>query len=459
MNVLQWLKEAVKAYRRGRSRSGRPAVRFVRLRGPEELENRVVPATVNMYWDPTNLLLADNTDNWDVGSLGSGTHPTAPPGKTNGELDNIYFDGSNSASNRNCTWDYKPPNTLGFVAFQKGYSQTVTFNDKCGFSVSSYSYVTDNSSPTITPNGSSGTNAVAAITLTNGNAFEVTGGSTLNLSGWSTGNAIFFASGDQNAGEYLSNGGTVAYKGTAGPNGTSFIDYMKIPVLNDWKGVFTVNGSGTGGSGTTGSTLQVSGADPKTNKVSFYENSSAAETDISGNGTLWCVNDYWMDDGLLQTKDSYTDNLEVGTGGSSPVDGTVTLNGGSVNINPGTNVYGTLQILGTTKNNAPTLNVGAATINFKVNMATTGSQPDIVNSNQCDQLIVGNPVTLNGIVNFNQGGTSTVNIIAQGTPAGTHQWKVMTFGKRQGQATVTPTGMYKPDWSHPNDLTIDYPAS
>lgn len=99
MNVLQWLKEA-KAYRRGRSRGGRPAVR---LRGPEELENRVVPAVMNMYWHPTDLLSAKNTANWDTGTLGSGTHPTAAPGNTNGETDNIYFDGSyggNQGTNR-----------------------------------------------------------------------------------------------------------------------------------------------------------------------------------------------------------------------------------------------------------------------------------------------------------------------------------------------------------------------
>jgi len=48
----------------------------------EGLEERWCPAVVNMYWDPTSGNNASLAANWDQGSLGSGTHPTAAPGMT-----------------------------------------------------------------------------------------------------------------------------------------------------------------------------------------------------------------------------------------------------------------------------------------------------------------------------------------------------------------------------------------
>ena len=373
-----------------------------------------------------------------MGSLGSGTHPANAPGNTAGETDTIYFDGTaGKGGNQNCTWNYTPTYNLAFVSFQNGWTQTVTFQDKDGFSVSATtSVVTGDSQPTLTPNGSSGTNAVAAITLKGGWGFHVTSGSTLFLQGYSSGDAIFLA-GDGTAGEYLDNSGTVTYLGV----GALTTDYLKIPVLNDG-GVFNIKGNGSTGSG---SALQVSGTDADTNNVSLDQTSSA-QTNISGGGTLWCYNDYTMASGVLQTKDAYTDILMVGTSGSSPVDGTVTLTGGTVKINPGTNVYGTLQIVGTTSTNAPTLNVGTVQLMFKVNM-TTGS-------NQCDQLIVGKP-TGTGKVNFGYGSTTTgVFIMAQGTTTTGHHWPVIYFGTVTGTSNVAFAGPGTPNWKT-NDLEID----
>jgi len=341
----------------------------------EGLEERWCPATsAKMYWDPTVVgNNGSNTANWDLTSLGSGTHPSAAPGNTLNENDTIYFDGTAGQNgNKNCTWDYTPTRVLFQAYFQNGYTQTLTFSDKQGFSVS-YAAVTGNSAPTITPNGSSGANAVAAITLTNGAVFSInSGNNTLFLQGYSSGNAIFLA-GDGTAGEYISNGGTVAYAGVASSSSAN-IDYLKIPVDNEYtNGVFKVNGNGS--SSTFGSVLQISGADAtNTGSVSFY-NHGNGETDIYGNATLWCVNDFKMnnDNAKLQTTDSQTETLKVGTSGSSPVDGTVTILGGTVNINPGTNVYGKLAIVGTTDSNVPTLNVGSATLNIKVNTAAGGT--------------------------------------------------------------------------------------
>jgi hypothetical protein len=371
----------------------------------------------------------------------SGTHPTAAPGNTAGETDNIFFDGTTGKNgNKSCTWDYTPTNSLGQANFQNSYTQTVTFSDKQGFSVSSFADVSTSAAPTLTPNGASG---ATAITLTKGTVFIVDTGCTLFLQGYSSGGAVFVA-GDGTAGEYLQNGGTVSYSGV-GSNAAANTDSLKVPVHN--AGVFKVNGNV--GSSTFGSKLQVSGAvATSTSGVSFYQDNSAAEADISGKGTLWCVNDFKMTSGKLQTTDSQIDNLQVGTGGGSPVDGTVTLLGGTVNINPGTNVYGTLAILGTTGANVPTLNVGTVTLNFKVNMAA--------GSTQCDQLFVGYSPTNNstGKANFGyNSGTTTVAINPQGTVATGHNWKVILFGTKTGDVTLNPPTGYMKTWET-NDLKI-----
>ena len=180
--------------------------------------------------------------------------------------------------------------------------------------------------------------------------------------------------GDGTAGEYLKNNGTVSYLGVASTTATPNTDYLLIPVQNN--GVFIVNGNGNGTS-SLGGRLNVSGTDTNTNGVSFYQPTAGATTNIGGNGTLWCYSDYTMTKGLLKTTDAYLDILMVGTTGSSPVDGTVNLLGGSVRINAGTSNYGKLQIAGTTGANTPTLNLGNVTLEFKVNM--TAGMPNATN--------------------------------------------------------------------------------
>lgn len=466
MWIKEWIEEAMLRWQRERQAvAHRRSERNRQMRPQLEiLTDRIVPApvVVDMYWDPTSGNNANAAANWDTGSLGSGTHPTAPPGNNANEIDNIHFDASKMAGNQNCSWNYVPTNVLGFVTFNYDYSQTVTFSDKCGFSVSSNSFVTNGAAPTLAPSGASGQNALAAITLTGGVHFFISNGGpnpadsgTLFLSGFTSGNAIFMA-GDGTAGEYLGNFGTVSYTGQKQSGTTANIDYLKIPVQNGLggtsqvPGIFKVNGNGTDKSGSLGAVLQVSGTDANTNKVSFYQDFSSSETDILGGGTLWCVNNYTMNDGLLQTKDSYVDNLKVGIGGNAPVDGTVNLLGGNVKINPGTNVYGTLDILGTTAADYPTLNVGTAILNFKVNMNKNSK-------NQCDQLIVGDSPGGSGKVNFNQfNGSSTVAINAQGAPTTGNKWKVLWFKDRNGTPKLAPANQgFTMNWTNPNYLEID----
>jgi hypothetical protein len=443
--MFKWIKEIAKKNARSCARPNHCHRQSSRARNYfrprlEVLEDRLAPATVNLYWDPTSGANASTAANWDVGSLGSGTKATAAPGNTAGETDNVIFDGTaGQGGNKSCTWDYTPANTLGYLSFQNGWTQTVSFLDKQGLSVSSDSQVTRDSAPTITPNGSSGSNAVAAITLTKGAKFLIQGESnTLFLTGYSSGNAIFFA-GDGTAGEYLSSTGNVVYTGQSSSGSTANVDYLKIPVLNSIDSEFKVNGNGTGAAGSIGAVLQVSGTDSSTNNVSFYQNESTAETVISGNGTLWCYNNYTMTAGQFATTDAYTDILEVGTSGNSPVDGTVTFTGGTVFINPGLDVYGTLQIMGTTGANVPILNIGAVQLNFKVNQAT--------GSTQCDQLIVGD-TNGSGKVNFGYDGTTTLmDFEGEGSGQTGHHWPVIYYG------SVTGTGSVEYD---PSNWTLNW---
>jgi hypothetical protein len=230
----------------------------------------------------------------------------------------------------------------------------------------------------------------------------------------------------------------VSYTGGGG----STTDYIKVPVkvsFSDAK--FKVNGNRTG----SGATLQVSGSDSNTGNVSFYMDTSSDETDISGSGTLWCYNDFKMTDGKLQTLDSRVETLKVGT---DTVDGTAYVLGGNVNIDPGTAVFGTLAIVGTQGANVPILDVGTATLNFKVSMT--------LGSNQCDVLSVGwnGSQTATGKANFGyNSGTTTVHLSPQGSTTTGHNWLVIFFGSKTGDVTLDPTTGFVKNWED-HDLRI-----
>jgi hypothetical protein len=394
------------------------------------------PISTSLFWDPGKVNNnAFTASNWDTQFLGNPIKAKQPPGDTPNEVDTIIFDGSQAIGNQNCNWNYKPLSALGAVNFQKGYNKTVSFTPNGSFSVQGGGQVSSTdavTTPTIAPDGSSGVNVRPAIALLNGSNFGVGFSSTLNLAGFPSGNAIFMA-GDGKAGEELSSDGTVNYAGLGSTTGTANTDYLKIPVDNS--GTFKVNGDGNGTT-SLGAILQVSGTISTANPVSYFQNNTAGETDIFGNGTLWCYNNFTMTKGKLQTLDAGPETLEVGTAGT---DGIANILGGTVNIDPGANKFGKLFIAGPTKTNNPTVNVGIATLNFKLNQ-TTGST-------ECDQLIVGKPGS-GGTLNFGAGGgTATVAFSDQGNGMGGNVWQPIWFNSVTKNTTnVTFSPGFKETW-------------
>jgi hypothetical protein len=410
--------------------------------GLEVLEDRCCPSggvpdaptSTSLFWDPAlGNNSASTASNWDKGFLG-GPKAMSAPGDAANELDTINFDGTGGQQgrgNQNCNWNYKPLSVLGAVNFQNGYNKTVSFTTNGSFSVQGGGKVTTSAAPTIAPNGSSGVNTRPAITLTNGSWFYVSFNSSLTLQGFSSGNAIFMA-GDGTPGEFLGTFGTVSYSGVGSVTGTANTDYLKIPVHNS--GIFKVNGDGNGTS-VLGAVLQVSGTDANTSNVSFSQNNSGGETDLSNNGTLWCYNNFTMTRGLLQTMDAFVETLEVGTASN---DGIANLLGGTVNIDDTPDSYGVLNIAGSTKADNPTVNVGIATFNFNLNL-TTGSS-------QCSELIVGNGSS-GGTLNFGAGGgTATVNFNGWGKGDGGNVWLPIWFSSVTKTTFVTFSPGFTEKW-------------
>jgi hypothetical protein len=96
--------------------------------------------------------------------------------------------------------------------------------------------------------------------------------------------------------------------------------------------------------------------------------------------------------------------------------------------------------MGVTQANYPTLNVGAVTLNFKVDM-TKGS-------GTCDQLIVGSRGGT-GKVNFGyNGGSTQLGITGQGNTTTGHQWQVIFFQDRTGDVSLIPPTGFRKNWQN-----------
>lgn len=381
---------APKSCRPAAARKSRRAIQTL-----EVLEDRCCPAA--LYWDPTFGNIASDASNWDVGSLGSGTHPAAAPGAN----DTVTFSGATMAGNEPCHWDYST--TVAGVIFSNKYNQILSVLSNINLSVGTDRfYVLKSALPTLNM-----LSRTSSIILTNGTFAQVDG--SLTLSGSLSWQSTFFTS--DGKGELLDvNGGTVTYKGQSNQT-----DFIKVPVLNE--GTFNVGGN-PGSNG--GPTLDVSGGDANTGSVSWYQDTSGAITNLSGLATLLVESGYTQTAGLLETTDSGPETLQAGASGTN---GTININGGVVKIdNSGMNVYGELDFKG--GNGSSTVNIGSgAELLFKVD---------------CNDDVTSDHLNCDGTVNFIAG--STVGVNPQGAPNGFGDWEVMTYATETGTPGTAPTG-------------------
>jgi hypothetical protein len=202
----------------------------------EELGPRILPSIYN--WDPTSGNNIDATvvlngtvylANWDMGTMGSHTHPITLP-TTN---DTIVFDGSSGYNghgqyyngNADCNVDV---NLSGPVVLQNGYTSTITISD--GIALNIYGYTDNNipadffnvafAGPNALENFAAGESVLGNFSWQAGGKVTVNGASVLigNHGGLSqsTASPLIINSGDVGIGPYDANSGTSTFKLTNG---------------------------------------------------------------------------------------------------------------------------------------------------------------------------------------------------------------------------------------------------
>lgn len=337
----------------------------------EVLLDRIVPSTT--WTNGDGNFNASDPGNWSSG-LPSATSQAV-------------FDGNTTRVS--CVFDYYLPGhelTCNGILVENGYNGV--WEVQANTTLSSNATVEIQKGTQINLKIDQGGNPMK---LTNGASIKVDAGGVLAMN--SNGFGTTFIQGDGKAGEILSNSGSVSYIGKAA---TSLVlDQIKIPVLNE--GTFSIDGGYRGTMGTVGSQLNVSGTVNGTNKkVSWYQDTAAAQTNLSGGASLNALSGYTQKDGLLETLDSYKATLIVYNNGW----GTVNIDGGKVAIDPNSNpfVYGSLQF------DANTVNCSGE-IDIKVN--TTDNKT-------ADTITMGGMGSGNGVLNFQTGASFVV--LPSGTP-------------------------------------------
>lgn len=327
MNLFQWLNEVLKACRRGRSRSGHPAVRYVQLRGLEELEPIIAPAT--WFWFPdSGNTNASTLANWNTKNDGTGMNPAAVLGTG----DTAVFDGTNDGGNKPCTWDYNNK-ALSAVTVQKGYNQGVTMNS--GDTLSIAGPFTVDGTAKATQFGVTPTSTTTAVQMSNGGGVSITAGGTLIFAG-AHGNfsEASLIKGDGQGGETITNNGTLAFSGYGVMAGKpQNVNFVYLPVENN--DVFKVQG-GAGGTLPSGSIWDLQGGG--NDFADEYTVLNQAEMDLSGNVSFYTGGPFGQFAGTLQTTDGLQEIL--GTNGSL-----MDFTGGSVKVTPGGAIYGKLYLV------------------------------------------------------------------------------------------------------------------
>lgn len=259
------------------------------------------------------------------------------------------------------------------------------------------------------------------IKLTSGANFTVAAGATLNLKDPANSQAgMTYLEGDNTAGEYLNNQGTVNWYGTAVAAGNfAILDHIEVPVANT--GTFNANGGSGGDTTLVGGQLEAFGLDALTNNVSFYQ-TNGGTLNLTNNAQVSCQKGYYQSGGSITS-----DATPCALAGSLGTTGDINIAGGQVTVDNVANSVSTLTFL------ASTVEIDGE---IEVNGLTTGGK-----STRCDQLICqGAAVTL-GVESFLYVGTTGAGALGTG-----NRWYVMTYASisKPWDNWSVPQGMNPP---------------
>lgn len=389
----------------------------------EWLEERLCldATTDTLVWAPTDGIVASKSANWYDQTQGK-QNVTAPTA-----TNPIVLDGAKS----NEAIDFTAAMPVASLTVRNGYQGTL-FTDAGAVTTSANDTINSGCTLTLISKAVSG-----GIVMTNGANFTVAAGGTLKLTDamGTTQGVTFLSAKANNAGEYLSNAGTVIWTGTAVASGKPLIiDTLGAPVLNT--GTFIADGGTNGNTTVDPGQLLITGQEQnKTNNVSFDQTSGTCQ--LRNGARVATEFGYYQSGGSL-TSDFSTGNQACRLSGG--IDGL-----GDINIAGGKVVVGLPPTPG---------QVGVGTLLFKASTAEINGEIDVDGetsmggkSELCDLLdctAVGT-VTLQANSSLNVGTTGSA-------PLGTgNQWTVMTYPMNALKGTWTQL-------SYPADMTVSIGA-
>lgn len=381
----------------------RPASRQKRGRFVPWLEwlgKLILPsASPYYYWDPTS---GDNVDanayvggqieyvNWDVGTMGSHTHPALLPSSSG--ADTIFFDGSSGINGHGQEYNGNQPcnvdvNLTGNVQLQNGYNSQITIGDDLALNMYGYQDNDPNTDNFLVafagPNSLVNVPVGSAVmgpfnwlsggkATVNGGAVIIGNGANLNQSTASpliinsgtvyignqedTGNSTFNLTNGSADINVNPNGNLIFYAPYSSNNGAILVDNQRNAALisNNGSTSLTVDSQNTSPGGasinapfdnhaylyaTSGGSWSFQRADTSGNDLSM----DAGEISLGRGTNLYCSHQYTQTGGTLEITDGSGEGLLVAAAGG----GAANFNGGKIlfdGTNPDTSGYGILSV-------------------------------------------------------------------------------------------------------------------
>lgn len=438
--MLEQLIGKVKAMR-SRSRRRAPARRIRRtVLRLEELGQRILPTAY--YWDPTS---GQNIDaqievngifyfaNWDLGSMGSHTHPTTLP-NPNG-TDTVIFDGSSGYNGRhqyyngnvNCSVDV---NLAAITVLQNGYNATITIGDGIEWDINGYQdsdigvddFILAFAGPNANPVFKNGSSFMGNFQWLAGGRVNIDGGQVYVGDGaklnQSTASTVNINSGTLSLGPTrtstsstfqllgagtdinVNTNGTLDISLSENNNNTALVSSnVTGPQINNNGTTYLIGtGGGTEGSidvpfenhaalyADTGGTWNFGGKDASGNSLSM----DAGEIYMMGQVSFWCSNSYTQSGGTLTIGDDEVETLRTVNNGTAD-----NFNGGKIVFNSAFG-YGTLAVGGVIFNG----------VEIDMRIAGNGPASDLI------KCVSGNTCTIMGNSVMN---VTAVNAVTPGT--------------------------------------------